>query len=455
MPSSACVTGPLRRSRARADRCRFVGRARRAPRRCAGRPPVADPAPAGVGAPCNRNEMPAWRTGPCTGIVDHHRHPVVDDLLVLERLVRVPHRRDGDLVGPELVEQVLALHPPDRVADQLVERLAPGRVPFEVGRIDAQDLPDDAAVLAPTAGEVHRVHPQAVGALVDARPRLEPDLEPRLHPVLGVLPQLRGEREHALVQRRLHPLPAPGELAHVERGEDALDGEVRRGDARQRRVQEDRTVAEAGLLVLHARARLHQQVDGGTIGGVGRARVPGERAVDQRRAGRPRRESKSRPRAARYPGAKLSTSTSAVSTSARSRSRSAGVVEVEHHAALPAVGDHRPDVAALRIAARPARPSPRRRRGRSASSSRSVRPSPVVRSTTRSPSSAPGIEPPAFSRRTTLPDGGRGADARRPEPASTGDREEEAPAGRTTAAAHDRGLGVGDLPLAGRRRAAA
>jgi hypothetical protein len=146
-------------------------------------------------------------------VVDHHRHAVVDHLLVLERLVRVPDRRDRDLVGPEPVEQVLALHPTDRVADHVLERLATGRVPLEVGGIDAEDLPDDAAILAPPSGEVHRA-PTAVGALVDAGTGLEADLEPWLDPVLGVLPQLGGERQHPLVQG-LDPLP--GVTPHVAR----------------------------------------------------------------------------------------------------------------------------------------------------------------------------------------------------------------------------------------------
>ena len=121
MPSSACETGRLagRAARARAGSSRertehLVGvlpdRGLRTLHR-------------GVGAACTRKEMPACRTGPSTRVVDHHRHAVVDHLLVLERLVRVPDRRDRDLVGPELVEQVLALHPPDRVADHVVERL--------------------------------------------------------------------------------------------------------------------------------------------------------------------------------------------------------------------------------------------------------------------------------------------------------------------------------------------
>ena len=162
------------------------------------------------------------------------RHAVVDDLLVLERLVGIAHRRDRDLVGPELIEQVLALDASDRVADDLVLGLVLRRVESERGRLgfDPEDAPDHAAVLAPPAGSVHRVDPQVVGALVDARLRIPADLHPRFGLDRRVLPQLRGEREHALVERRLHPLAPAGDLADVQRGEDALHREVRRRDAR-------------------------------------------------------------------------------------------------------------------------------------------------------------------------------------------------------------------------------
>ena len=169
MPSSACVSDRFagRASRARAG---SSPPARRAPRRCAGRPRVAVPAPPASARRAARNEMPACRTGPCTGSSTSTDMPLLIDLLVLERLVRVAHRRDRDLVGPELVEQVLALHAPDRVADRSSSNAWPP-VGFHSrsGGSMPEDLPDDAAVLAPTAGEVHRVHPQAVGALVDAR----------------------------------------------------------------------------------------------------------------------------------------------------------------------------------------------------------------------------------------------------------------------------------------------
>ena len=213
MPSSACVTDRF----AGARRVHVPVRSSTAPSTSSVCWPTAGcgPCTAGVGAPCNRNEMPAWRTGPCTGSSTTTDIPL---LITCSSSSASCAWRTGAIaisLAQNWSSRSWRFIAPDRVADHVVERLAAGRVPFEVGRVDAQDLPDDAAVLAPTAGEVHRVHPQAVGALVDAGPRLEPDLEPRLDPVLGVLPQLRGEREHALVQRRLHPLPAPGELARV------------------------------------------------------------------------------------------------------------------------------------------------------------------------------------------------------------------------------------------------
>ena len=279
------------------------------------------------------------------------RHAVVDDLLVLQRLVGVAHRRDRDLVGPELIEQVLALDASYRVADervvgQVLRGAGHGRRGF-----DPEDAPHHAAVLAPPAGRVHRVDPQAVGALVDARLRIPADLHPRFGFDRRVLPQLRGEREHTLVERCLHPLAPAGDLARVERGEDTLDREVRRRDARQRRVQEDRTFAEAGLLVLHARAGLDEQIDGRAIGGVGVARIAGERAVHERgQLGRhggvieiARREVAGREALDEHVGGRRELEDPVPIR---------GVVEVEHDAALPAVGDDRPDVRPLGIAAR-------------------------------------------------------------------------------------------------------
>ena len=48
------------------------------------------------------------------------RHAVVDDLFVVERLVCVPNGRDWDLVGPELVKEILTRDAFHGLANQLV-----------------------------------------------------------------------------------------------------------------------------------------------------------------------------------------------------------------------------------------------------------------------------------------------------------------------------------------------
>ena len=65
MPSSACVTDRFagRGSRARAGSFAVAASTSSVCWPTAG----CGPCTAGVGAPCSRNEMPAWRTGPCTG----------------------------------------------------------------------------------------------------------------------------------------------------------------------------------------------------------------------------------------------------------------------------------------------------------------------------------------------------------------------------------------------------
>jgi hypothetical protein len=284
-------------------------------------------------------------------VVDVDGHAVVDDLLVFQRLVCVPHGRDGDLVGPEPLEQVLPTDAAHAVAHQVVLGQVLRNVERAFRGLDAEDPPDHAAVLAPPAGEVHRMHPQAVRALVDVGLRVTRDLEPGIGLDRRVLPELGREREHTLVERRLHPLAATGDLADIERCEDALHREVRRGDARQRSVQVDRAVAEAGLLVLHARARLHQEVDCRPVGGVGRTRVTRERAEHERgTVGGDAREVE--PTRREVPGGEaLDEHVGGVDQ--REQSLPVGlVVEVEHDAALAAVGDDGTDVPPLRIAAR-------------------------------------------------------------------------------------------------------
>ena len=115
-------------------------------------------------------------------------------------------------------------------------------------------------------------------------------------------------------------------------------------------MQEDRTLAEAGLLVLHARAGLDEQIDGRAVGGVGVARVAGERAVHERgKLGghggvveTARREIAGREALDEHVGGRRELEEPVAI---------GGVVEVEHDAALPAVRDDRSDVRPLGITA--------------------------------------------------------------------------------------------------------
>ena len=192
-----------------------------------------------------------------------------------------------------------------------------GRVVFSV-----RCTRSPSAALMHEVGERHPlVDPPAVGAAEHAlrRARIaDPALVVRRVGVLDALPRRERGGEHALEQRRRHALPAPGLLAHAQRGADRERGEVAdamlthgtpewsgpgpgRGDpavvghdevgerGRDAGQAGERAAGDAAALPLVAGARRDQRVDRGTVGVRAVVAVRGDRAVHEARVAREQR----------------------------------------------------------------------------------------------------------------------------------------------------------------------
>src|SRR5262245_47357909 len=193
------------------------------------------------------------------GIVDRDHHAVGVELRMRtrERLLHRDDRLDRDVVGLELVDELVALAFLERLAAAVVHQhlLLQWQQAHEVlgrGRCDAEDLVH--ALLGRQAAHHADVHELVVGALEDhrlvhaGRIALPHELVERRVRLLDVLPDLGRVQERALQQARRHLLAAAGALARDERGEDPRRDEEDRAHARHRPVKEDRARPPAGLL---------------------------------------------------------------------------------------------------------------------------------------------------------------------------------------------------------------
>src|SRR2546430_952099 len=226
------------------------------------------------------------------GVVDRHHHAVGVELRMRagERLLHRDDGLDGDVVGQELVDELVALPTLERVAAPVVHQhllLQRQQALKLLGRrrLDAENLVH--ALLRRQAAHHAHVHELAIRTLEDhplvhtGRVALAHQLVEGGVGLLDVLPDLGRVEERALQQARRHLLTPARALPGDERGEDPRRHEEDRPHARHRHVQEDRPRPPPRLLPLLARRRLHERVVAGAVREAVPGRVRRHRAVHE------------------------------------------------------------------------------------------------------------------------------------------------------------------------------